>query len=163
MIMFRQIGKLIEKRPLLVISIILIITIGFGILIPGIEFRTDFRDFMPEEEVVEAYWRIADTFGQTQLMMFLYLEKDNSESVISANAIREQLHLEKELKKLPEINQALSVITIIDQFCILEFGDTIYNCTDEQIQTVIQDILMEDVSTSIKVFDEDTDKHIVTT
>ncbi len=153
--MFKHLGRLIEKRPLLVISVILFITIGFGIMIPGLEFKTDFKDFMPDEEVVEAYWRIADTFGRTQLIMFLYLEKDNSESIITAKALREQIYLENELKKLPEINQALSIITIIDQFCILEFGDTINNCTDEQIETVLQDILLDDFPTSIKVFDED--------
>ncbi len=153
--MFKRLGNIIEKRPLLVISIVLLITIGFGIIIPGLEFKTDFKDFMPDEEIVEAYWKIADTFGQSQQIMFLYLQKDRSESVISAEALREQLYMEKELKKLPEIDETLSITTIIDQFCLLEFGETIENCSDKQIETVIQDILQDEVTTSIKVFDSD--------
>ena len=153
--MFKQLGNIIEKRPLLVIIFILLITIGFGILIPGLDFKTDFKDFMPEEEIVDAYMRVTETFGQSQQIMFLYLNKEDSDSVLAVDALKEQNYIESELEKLPEIDEALSIITLIDQFCLLEFGNSFENCSDSQIQTVVQDILADDVPTSIKVFDSD--------
>ena len=56
--MLRVLGNIIEKRPWLVISLVLAITIGFSTLIPGIEMKTDFKEFMPDDEVVQGYWRI---------------------------------------------------------------------------------------------------------
>ena len=87
--MLKRLGNLIEKRPWLVISLVLFITIGFATLIPGLEMKTDFADFMPEDEVVKANWRIMEYFGQSQQIMFLYVDKYQAESVISPNALKE--------------------------------------------------------------------------
>lgn len=159
--MLSKIGNLIEKRPGLVIGFILLITVGFSILLPSLEMKTDYRDFMPDDDVVEANFKVVDTFGQSQMMMFLYVNTQNSDSVISANAIREQQYLEKKILNLEEINESISVITILDQICLLEYGETLENCTDEQINVVIQDILNNNVAKSIQILDNNDEDEIV--
>ena len=52
--MLRQWGTIIEKHPWFVVITILIITIGFSTLLPNIQFKTDFSDFSPEDELVRA-------------------------------------------------------------------------------------------------------------
>lgn len=153
--MLKYLGNLIEKRPWLVITFVLLITIGFSILIPGIELKTDYKEFMPDDEVVEAYWRVISTFGQTQLVMFLYVENEQTESTITPNALREQYYIEKELLKLPEIDEAISILTVIEQICFLEFGETFENCTDEQISIAIMDLLDNQIANSIKILPKD--------
>lgn len=159
--MLKALGRLIEKRPWLVITFVLIITIGFSILIPSIELKTDFYEFMPEEDVVESYMRVMSTFGQTKIAMFLYIENQQTESTISPNALREQCYIEKELKKLDEVEEALSLITVLEQVCFLEFGETFENCTDEQIKTAINDLFDDKIETSVKMFlNDDTNEEI---
>lgn len=153
--MLKRLGNIIEKRPWLVISIVLLITIGFATLIPGLEMKTDFKEFMPDDEVVKANWRIMQYFGQSQQIMFLYIEKDQAESVISPNALREIRFIEKELLKLPEVEETLGLNIILDQACFLEFGTTLENCSDEQLKIIINDILGENFPDSIKIFNKD--------
>ena len=153
--MLKGLGKIVEKRPWVVISVILLITIGFSTLIPSLEMKTDFKDFMPDDDVVQAFWDVSNTFGQSKAMMFLYLEKQRAESAISVNAIREIQYIEEKLLELDEVNSSLSIITILDQICFVEFGNSIKNCTDEQIKTALNDILIQDFPSSIQTFDND--------
>ena len=103
--MLKRLGSFIEKKPWLVISLVLLLTIGFATLIPSLEMKTDFADFMPEDEVVKANWRVMDYFGQSQQIMFLYIDKNQAESVISPNALKEISFIEKELVKLPDATE----------------------------------------------------------
>ena len=153
--MLKGLGNLIEKKPFLVITIVLLITIGFGTLLPGLEMKTDFKAFMPDDDVVESYWDVIQKFGQGQAMMLLYIEKLQSLSTITPEALREIQEIEKELLELDEVDSSVSVITIIDQICFLEFGDYMENCTDEQLYTVLEDILRDDFPKSINTFDKD--------
>jgi len=149
--MLTKLGSIIEKKPWLVITLVLIVTIGFATLIPSIEMKTDFREFTPDDEVVQAYWRIVETLGQSKQMMFVYAEKQQTDSTINIRALREQYNIEKELRKIPEVDELLSIMTILDQVCQLEFGNTIENCTDEQITTALQDILEEQEIKTIQI------------
>jgi len=151
--MLKWLGNIIEKRPWLVISLVLLITIGFSILIPSVKIRTDFKDFMPDDEIVKANQRVVKTFGESQQMMFLYMEKQLSESSITPQALREQQYIEKELLKLNEVRESLSILTVIEQICQLEFGDIMENCTDEQIAIAVQDLLMDKAPREIQIFD----------
>ncbi len=153
--MLKSLGRLIEKRPWLVITFVLLITIGFSILIPSIEMKTDYKEFMPDDEVIEAYFRIMSTFSQTQISMFLYIENQQADSTITPEALREQYYIEKELTKLPEVDEALSIITVLEQVCFLEFGETFENSTDEQIMLALKDLFGKEEVNSIKIFPED--------
>jgi len=153
--MLKGLGRIVEKRPWLVITLILLITVGFSTLIPSLEMKTDFKDFMPDDETVQAFWDVSNTFGQSKTMMFLYLENLRAESAISVNAIREIQYIEEKLLDLDEVNSSLSIITILDQICFAEFGDSIKNCTDEQVQIAINDILIKEFPSSIQTFNND--------
>ena len=153
--MLRQLGNIIEKRPWLVIGIVLMITIGFSIFIPSLEMKTDFSDFMPDEEVVQANVRLANYFGKNQQTMFLYVEKDNTDNVLTAEALREQYYIQEELLKIPEVEDVVGLPLLIDQVCMLEFGQPFENCSDEQILTVVKDILEEKSTERLQVFSTD--------
>ena len=153
--MLKQLGDIIEKKPWLVIAIVLIITIGFSTLVPSLEMKTDFSDFTPDEEVVRASNRRSEYFGQTQQVLFLYVQKENAESVITPKALREQYYIQKELSKNPEVDNVFGIPYLVDQVCLIEFGQSFENCTDEQISTVIKDILEEEATGVMKIFTYD--------
>jgi predicted RND superfamily exporter protein len=153
--MLKQLGNIIEKRPWLVIGIVLMITIGFSTLVPSLEMKTDFSDFMPDNEVVRAGNRISEYFGESQQILFLYAQTENTESVITPKALREQYYIQQELLKNPEIENVYGLPFFVDQVCLVEFGQPFENCTDEQLSTVIKDILEEKGTSRMKIFTYD--------
>jgi predicted RND superfamily exporter protein len=153
--MLKQLGNVIQNHPWLVIGVVLILTLGFSTLIPSLEMRTEFKDFYPEDETVKANRRIADYFGTRQQIMFLYLEKENTESTITPQALREQKYIENEVLNIKEVENVVSINTLLDQICMLEFGETLENCTNEQLEVVINDIFDENIKKQIQLFDQD--------
>lgn len=153
--MLKYLGDLIEKRPWLVITIVLIITLGFSILIPSIEIKTDFNDFMPDDELVKAQTRINNYFGENQQIMFLYVEKKDTDNILTIESLREQFYIQEKLLELPQVEQVLGLPFIIDQTCRLEYGKTFGTCSDEEIKTALEDILEKEGTISLKVFDKD--------
>lgn len=153
--MLDKIAKFIEKHPWLVVIAVILITIGFATLLPFMEMKTDFKDFMPDDETVKAVLRINDYFGQNQQMMLIYLEKQKTESVITPEALKEQYYIQKELSKNPNVDGFFGVLSIVDQVCQIEFGKTFENCTDEQIKIAVKDIFENNGVTTVKVLDTD--------
>ena len=153
--MLKELGRLIENHPILVISIVIFITLGFSTLLPMIEMKTEFSDFMPDDEIVQASQRITDYFSTGQVTMFLYLSADNTESIISIDSIKDQYLIDQKLMDIPEISTVTSFTMLLDQVCQLEFAKNIINCTDEQIQTAINDLLVDEKIKSIKIFNND--------
>jgi predicted RND superfamily exporter protein len=138
--MLDQLGGIIEKRPWFVVGVILIITIGFSLFIPSLTFKTNFEDFAPDTEQVRANNRISDYFGKSSQTMILYIQKEQENTVLSIQALRDQYNLNKELLKMPEVNSTVSIITFIDPVCQMEFNKTVENCTDEQLKTALDDL-----------------------
>jgi len=153
--MLVKLGRLIEKKPWLIIIIILLITAGFSTFLPQIEMKTSFEDFMPEEETIKANNRVTEYFGRNIQTMFLFVEKQNAESTISPKAIREMYYIEENIKELEEVNNTISVITFIDQICQIEFGKKIDSCSNEEINIALNDIISEEESKKVKFFEED--------
>jgi predicted RND superfamily exporter protein len=141
--MLDQLGRIIEKRPWFVVSIIVLITIGFSLFLPSLTFKTNFEDFAPDNEQVKANNRITDYFGMSQQTMILYIQKEQTESTISIQALRDQYVLQKELSQMPEVNATVSIITFVDTVCQMEFNKTLENCSDQQVQTALNDLLNE--------------------
>ncbi|HEC86743.1 MAG TPA: hypothetical protein ENI49_02585 [Thermoplasmatales archaeon] len=141
--MLKYLAKLIQKQPWLVISIILIITMGFSTLLPSLEMKTDMKDFMPDDELVKANMRIMDYFGGSQQIMFLYIERQQAESVITPDALRELYYVQKNLDSVNGINGSVSIVTLIEPVCWMEYGRSFENCTNGQIIDAIKDILFE--------------------
>jgi len=153
--MLNRLGKLIEKRPWLVVLIIVLITIGFSVFIPSLEFKTNFEDFAPDSEEVQANNRISDYFGMSSQTIVLYIEKEQADSVIDVQALRDQYNLQKELAKIPEVNDSISIFTFLEPVCQMEFNRTVENCSDEQLKTAINDLLNEQPSGEMKLFNTD--------
>lgn len=153
--MLRQLGNLIEKRPWLVVMVILLITAGFASLIPSLEMKTEFSDFMPEEEHVEAFMKVFNYYGEMQQMMLLYVESPASQNILMPQILKEQKKIQNQLVKLPEIESVVSITTFLDQLCLLEFGTTLENCSNEQIAEVLTDLFEKPDVTNIQLFEQD--------
>jgi predicted RND superfamily exporter protein len=153
--MFTRLGNLIEKRPWLVVLIVILITIGFSIFIPSLEFKTEFKDFAPDNELVKANNRISEYFGSNQQVMFLLVEKKQAENIITPKVIKDQYTLVKKLQENPEVNGSISIITFLDTICQLEFNEEFENCTNDQIDTALNDLLNENKNEEVQVFNFD--------
>ena len=151
--MLDKLGILIEKKPWIVISIILIITIGFGSLIPSLKMETSTEDFMPDNELVNANTRIADYFGQSGDIIMILVEKQNSNSVISPDSLREELRIINDLNANEYVNSSVSIVGLLDLICLLEFGDSLENCSDNQIITAYNDLMVDIQDGEISMLD----------
>jgi hydrophobe/amphiphile efflux-3 (HAE3) family protein len=139
--MLKQWGAIIENHPWIVVTTVLIITIGFSTLLPNIQFKTDFSDFSPEDELVRANNRVMRNFGLFTQLIIVVVDTNQADSIISIQALREQYNIQQELLETPEVNSAISITSFIDAVCQIEFGQPFQNCTDQQIQTALDDLL----------------------
>jgi len=161
--MLQKIGTTIVKRPWLVIGLVVMITIGFGMALPSLDMSgSSMADFLPDSEVVNAQQRASEYFGTDYEMLMIYVEKQNAESVISPEALREEYFVSKELEKLKGAEGSISVASFVDMVCQMEFGDSLINCSDEQIQTAFENLMSESNSNETKMMNiDDSDEQIV--
>jgi len=158
--MLTRLGKAIEKSPWLIIGIILMVTIGFGSLLPALEMETSTEDFMPDDEIVNANQvnanqRVSEYFGQSGEMLMVFVEKQNAHNVVTPQALKEAYYVSKELQQIDEITGVISVAGFVDMICSLEYSKPIENCTDIQIKNAIQDLLIYENTKILKILDED--------
>lgn len=153
--MLTKLGRFIEKKPWVVVAVVILITIGFATLLPSLEFKTDFSDFMPDDEIALANKRVGKYFGTSDLPMFALIEAEEAESVITVQSIRDIYHIEQELMKNKNVEGMVSLATFINPICLVEFGRTIEYCTDEQIQIAINDLLKETQQGELRLFTND--------
>jgi len=141
--MLKKLGRIIEKRPWFVVLLIILVTIGFAVFIPGLNFETNFENFTPDNELVKANNRISDYFGMSPQVLLLFVEKQQVDSIITPQALRDQYKIQKEIEKLPEVNSTVSITTFVDTVCQMEFSKSLENCTDKQIDIALNDLLNE--------------------
>lgn len=154
--MLNRLGDFIEKKPWLVVSIVLLITVGFASLIPALEMETSTEDFMPEDEIITAAMRINEYFGQTGEIMMIYVERQNAKNVVTPSALREEYQVLKDLdEKYEDIDGSISIAGFIDIICQIEFGENLLNCSDEQIQTAYSDLMAESDYNEIEMLHND--------
>ncbi len=139
--MLEALGGIIEKKPWLVITLILIVTLIFASFIPGLKFKTNFEDFAPDNEFVQTNKRIAEYFGMNKQILFLIVEKQQTESTLSPQALREQYTLIEKLNTFSSINSSIGIAFFVDTVCQMEFNKTLNDCSDAQIQTAVFDLL----------------------
>lgn len=139
--MLPYLGRLIQKHPWFVILFIVMITIGFSSFIPRLQFKTDFEEFTPDDELVQASKRIEEYFGANQQIIFLRIQKQNSGNILTPQIFREIYTLQKELETLSEVQGSFSIVTFLDVICQIEFGKPLESCTDEEIDTALHDLL----------------------
>jgi len=154
--MLKQLGHFVEKRPWLVVILVLLITIGFSTLIPSIKMETTTEDFMPDDEIVNANTRITEYFGQTGDMILIFVEKQNEQNVVTPNSLKEEYNVLQTLKEnFDEIDSYVSVASFVDAMCQIEFGDTLLNCTDQQITTAYNDVMANPQNAELKMLQTD--------
>ena len=160
--MLDRFGGFIEKRPWLVVSIILLVTIGFATLLPSIEMETSTEDFLPDHEIVETSLRVGELFGKSGQVIMIFVENQNSNNVITPTALREEYKvLQKSDDKHTEIEVTTSIAGFVDIICQIEFGDTLLNCTDEQITIAYNDLMAEINTFEEKILkDDDSNEEI---
>ena len=61
--MFRWVGRQITRYAPIVVIVILLISLGFALVLPKVEFKTDWRRFLPDNELVRANDRVEEYFG----------------------------------------------------------------------------------------------------
>ncbi|MCJ7571263.1 MAG: efflux RND transporter permease subunit, partial [Candidatus Thermoplasmatota archaeon] len=149
--MLKQLGRIIEKRPWFVVLLVILVTIGFAIFIPGLNFETNFENFTPDNELIKAKNRISDYFGTSPQVLLLFVEKQQVDSTITPQALRDQYKIQKEIEKLPEVSSTISIATFVDTVCQMEFSKSLENCTDKQIDIAINDLLNESTQLETKI------------
>ena len=117
--MLTKLGGIIEKKPWLVVSLVVLVTIGFSLSLPALEFKTDFNDFMPDDEIGLANDRVQEYFGANQLPLFVLVEKKSVNNVISPRAIRDIHSIEQELNSHPKVDGVISITTFLNQICMI--------------------------------------------
>jgi len=127
------------------------VTIGFSTLIPYLEMETSTEDFMPDNEIVTASQRISEYFGQTGEMLMALVEKENAKNILIPKALKEQYLLINNIEQYEEVDYTLSIASFIDAICQLEFGKTLINCTDDQIQIALNDLMQDPENNEIQM------------
>jgi hydrophobe/amphiphile efflux-3 (HAE3) family protein len=139
--MLTTIGNLVEHHPWPIIGIVLLITIGFGSLMPSLEMETSMSTFLPDDPVVNANERIGDYFGMGYEMLMIDIENEGVASVVDPQALREAYSIGKKLSVHDDTEGFIGVPTFVDTDSFLEFGTSLENCTNEQIATAFNDLM----------------------
>ena len=149
--MLNKLARLIEKHPWFVIGIIFMITIGLGLLTPFLEMGTSTEDFMPDDKIVRSSLRVAEYFGGTQKTIMIYVEKQQADSTVEPDALREEFFVVKNLEKNKEITGSICIANFVDIMCQIEFNKTLPECSNNEIETAFQDLMSEKEYNEIKM------------
>jgi len=103
--------------------------------------NTSMADFMPDSEIANANSRITEYFGKNQDVIMIITETDDSNMILSSDSIKELHSLSQKLGENEDIEGVMSFTTFIEMICQIEYNTSIENSTDEQIQSVLYDIL----------------------
>ena len=118
--------------------------------------ETTTQEFMPDDEIVSANTRVNDYFGQTGDLVLILVEKQNEQNVVTPNALKETYTVLQTLKQnFDEIDSYYSVANFVDIMCLMQFGDTLLNCTDEQIMTAYNDLMTPPQTVELKMLQTD--------
>lgn len=113
--MFRWLGRQITSYAPVIIIAILLISMGFALAIPNIEFKTNLTRFLPDNELVRANDRVNEYFGDDFAVHLIYIEEENTASdVLSADALKEQFDIYQRCKNRANIEDVVSIVSIFD-------------------------------------------------
>ena len=154
--MLDKIGIFISKHPWLVVGLILVITLGFGSLLPGLEMQTNMDNFLPDDETVIASEKISEYFGEDVETIMVYVQKEKTDSIISADSLREMYHTSNKIKNdFDNVVDVMSVSSFLDNVCGMQFQKTLNECSDEEILTAFNDLVSEPNYSEIKMLEND--------
>lgn len=134
--MLERLGNIIVRKPLQIISILIIITLFFGMFLPNIVFETDLNNFLPENDVVKADHRVEEYFGERAEHYEIYVGAKNQEkNVLTPKALREQFMIVNEANR-SGVESVLSVAGFMDLACQSIYNKTLWGCSDEEIESI---------------------------
>ncbi|GEM_PF-3256396 len=89
------IGKLVTKHAKATIAVVIVLTMIFGYSASQMEMSSDFKNFMPNDDISQAYNEISEDYYSTEMAQIL-IQYDNGNAV-SKQALLDELELEKRL------------------------------------------------------------------
>jgi predicted RND superfamily exporter protein len=141
--MLDKIGNFVKKHPWLVIFLILLITLGFGSLLPSLEMKTTMEDFLPEDEIVSSQERIEEYFGAGTEILMILAEEENAYGVLAPDSLREIDYVGRELKTEDHVVEVISVSALLENICQIEYAKSLSNCTADEINQALTDLMVE--------------------
>ncbi|RLF42431.1 MAG: hypothetical protein DRN12_00175 [Thermoplasmata archaeon] len=151
--MLAKISTIIEKHPWVITGLILLITIGFGAMVPMLNMGTSLEDFLPDTAVVHANKRVSQYFGENQEVLLIKVDKEKTENSISPQALREEYKVAKKLEGIPHVEGTVGVESFVDMICNMEFGKNLEDCSDREIISAYNDIMSNQTIENIKMLD----------
>ena len=153
--MLTEIGEFVEKKPGVIIVLVIATTLFFASFIPSIEFKTSSEEFMPDNEVAKANERVVEYFGENQKVLMIYVEKQNAENTLDPGSLREEFGVLQKLKKHEEVEGTIGVSVFVNTVCEMEYGKTLLNCSDREINDVVDNLLNDPSDREIRMMDSD--------
>jgi hydrophobe/amphiphile efflux-3 (HAE3) family protein len=110
----------------------------FALVIPKIEFESNLDSFLPDNELVQAYDRFEDYFGDDYSVHLILVEEDNAQhDVLSPDALREQYDIYERCMKKANVDAVLSIASVFDELYSKVYPDdytAFSDLSDEEIQ-----------------------------
>ena len=153
--MLTKISKNVAEHPWFITLIVLLITIGFASMIPMLKMGTSLEDFLPDTEVVHANKRVSQYFGKKQEVLMIKIDGEKSQYAISPEALKEEHEVARRIEKLDYVEGVVGVSGFIDMICNMEFGKNLENCSDEEIISAFDDIMVNQTYDNIKMLNYD--------
>ncbi len=152
--MLSELASFIERKPKVVVAIIIFITLIFASFIPSLKMGTSTKDFVPDNEMVRASDRINEYFGEDEepVMIILY-----GKDVVSADSIKAEYNIGKKLKEISGTEGVVGVANFVSAICGMEYQKDMEECSDDEIRNAYND-LMNPVS-AVTSYDAEDSKY----
>ena len=137
--MLSKLGKFIEKKPFVIIIVIILITTIFASFLPSLKYGTSEKDFSPENKIVKANDRVAEYFGGNNKIDMVYIEGN----VVSPEAIKKEYELTKKLNEVYGVEDCIAVSNFVNNVCEMEYGKSIENCSYDEIENAYNDLMTD--------------------
>ncbi|MCK4614545.1 MAG: hypothetical protein KAU14_07070, partial [Thermoplasmata archaeon] len=133
-------GKTVSRAPIGVIAVIVILTLILGYSASTIEMTTDWKEYLPDNDVVNAYFEVAEKYGEVEGVQIL--AKANDGDVLTMDVMMEILDVERALLNDSKVLKALKTPEVP--------GASMMSCADFIAQatflTVLQTTMPENQS-----------------
>jgi len=126
-----KLGKTVSRAPMAVITVTIVLTIILGYFASTIEMTTDWKEYLPDNDVVNAYFEVAEEYGEVEGVQILV--KANNGDVLTMDVMLEILEVERALLNDTEVLEALKTPDVP--------GASLISCADFIAQTAFLNVL----------------------
>ncbi len=144
-------GRLVQRhaRGSLLAVLLITVLLALPLLQQPLRIDTQLSRFFPDDEVAHAQQRVVDHFGQRYVVHTVLVEGTD---VLSPQGLRTTQAAVVALGHISGVQQVLSLSTVVDSLCALQPGPdgglvtvpgrTIANCTDPELRTLRDSVLL---------------------